>query len=280
MSIKKNNFADKVKGALYGFAIGDAMGATTEFMSEKEINKSFGRITDIIGGGWLGLYGGQVTDDTQMSLCVMDALTSDDFTNCVKDNFIHWYESEPIDIGNQCSKGIRYLILGKHIGVEPNALGNGALMRALPCALYGSLGKNIYQGMLTHNNHINRNCIGTYHEEIQGYLHDKSFKHKQYIISEQLVEPTGYVINTLNNALVWVAKTDNLEDCIIGPVNHGGDADTIAAITGGLAGAKYGFEQIPQRWIEQLNAAIKEQLDTFTQFIISNHQEPDKGILS
>ena len=64
----------KIKGALYGFAIGDAMGATTEFMTRSEIADKYGAVTNIIGGGWLHLEPGQVTDDTQMMLCVCDAI--------------------------------------------------------------------------------------------------------------------------------------------------------------------------------------------------------------
>lgn len=272
MNIKENNFADKVLGSLYGFAIGDAMGATTEFMSEQEIKRGFGKVTDIIGGGWLGLFGGQVTDDTQMSLCVMDALMSDNFESKVKQNFITWYKSNPIDIGGQCSKGIKYLIANKYVPNEPDALGNGALMRALPCALYGSEKKNTYQGMLTHNNITNEKCIKVYHEQIQFYLSHNS-KYHGHIGQDILMEPSGCVLNTLNNALIWSNRSTNFEESIIGPVNHGGDADTIAAITGGLSGAKYGFSQIPKRWIEQLNDDVKEQLNIFAEFIITKHHE-------
>ena len=65
---------NKIAGAIYGFAIGDAMGATTEFMNHAQIKKQYGQVTDIIGGGWLNLEAGKVTDDTQMTICVMDAL--------------------------------------------------------------------------------------------------------------------------------------------------------------------------------------------------------------
>ena len=70
MSMIKN----KIAGAIYGFAIGDAMGATTEFMNHAQIKKQYGQVTDIIGGGWLNLEAGKTTDDTQMTICVMDAL--------------------------------------------------------------------------------------------------------------------------------------------------------------------------------------------------------------
>lgn len=82
MSTIKN----KIAGAMYGFAIGDAMGATTEFMNPTEIKKKYGKVTDIIGGGWLNLKAGEVTDDTQMTMCVIEAVMNSDRL----DNFIYY----------------------------------------------------------------------------------------------------------------------------------------------------------------------------------------------
>lgn len=45
-----NTIRNKIAGVIYGFAIGDAMGATTEFMNPKQIKKQYGKVTDIIGG--------------------------------------------------------------------------------------------------------------------------------------------------------------------------------------------------------------------------------------
>ncbi|MBA2876250.1 ADP-ribosylglycohydrolase family protein [Thermaerobacillus caldiproteolyticus] len=61
---------DKIKGGLFGLAIGDALGATTEFMNITEIQEKYGKVTDIIGGGWLNLSPGKVTDDTAMTIAV------------------------------------------------------------------------------------------------------------------------------------------------------------------------------------------------------------------
>ena len=66
---------NKIKGAVYGFAIGDAMGATTEFMTREEIKEKYGEVHDLIGGGWMNLNPGEVTDDTQMSICIMYWIT-------------------------------------------------------------------------------------------------------------------------------------------------------------------------------------------------------------
>ncbi|GJM70534.1 hypothetical protein HMSSN036_27500 [Paenibacillus macerans] len=41
----------KIKGGLYGVAVGDALGGTTEFMSQREIKAQYGYLREIIGGG-------------------------------------------------------------------------------------------------------------------------------------------------------------------------------------------------------------------------------------
>ena len=64
---------NRALGAYLGFACGDALGATVEFMTPKQIQKRYGVHQDVIGGGWLGLEAGQVTDDTQMALALGQA---------------------------------------------------------------------------------------------------------------------------------------------------------------------------------------------------------------
>ena len=58
---------DRALAAFLGFAIGDALGATVEFMTKGEIAARFGIHRNIIGGGWLRLAAGRVTDDTEMA---------------------------------------------------------------------------------------------------------------------------------------------------------------------------------------------------------------------
>ena len=61
---------DRALGAFLGFAIGDALGATVEFMTKGEIAALYGVHDRLTGGGWLKLAPGKVTDDTEMALAL------------------------------------------------------------------------------------------------------------------------------------------------------------------------------------------------------------------
>ena len=260
----------KIKGALYGYAIGDAMGATTEFMDRNWIKEKYGEVNEIIGGGWLHLQPGKVTDDTEMTLCVCEAIArfprnSHLMLNRCCENFTNWYLAGPIDVGNSCARSIsknrqtKDYIKWLEVTFDPESLGNGSLMRTMPIVLSG-LGEDVAlsQSRLTHNNDICDTFVKSYYNILTDVLAGN-----ELALSPFLIEPTGHIYNTYTNSIYWFATSECFEDAIIGPVNDGGDADTIAAITGSLAGAYYGFEAIPQKWIAQLDPVIKIQLDEY-----------------
>ena len=70
------------------------------------------------------------------------------------------------------------------------------------------------------------------------------------------IKSSGYVVDTLEAALWCLLTTDNYRDCVLKAVNLGGDTDTIAAVAGGLAGALYGYDGIPEEW---RNTLIKRE---------------------
>jgi len=134
---------DRALGAYLGLAIGDALGATVEFMTPREIRHQYGVHRDMVGGGWLRLKPGQVTDDTTMSLALGEALLQGQQqgrpfdVGLMAEAFVRWWRGKPVDCGNTCRRGImRYLADGSVQG-PPQAGdgGNGALMRNLPVAL-------------------------------------------------------------------------------------------------------------------------------------------------
>lgn len=276
----------RIKGALYGFAIGDSMGATTEFMSHQDIKAKYGMVEDIVGGGWLDLKAGEVTDDTQMTLCVCKALedtidisnptkqNDNFFEECCK-NFAKWYDTKPADIGNCCRNVISNC---RNYGFKewvnfadnPDSLGNGSLMRSMPLVLAKqSLDTALIQGRLTHNNKECDDCVEEYYLMLRQCLTGELEKES---LGLKLQSPTGHVKNTIDNAEFWLFETESVEEAIMGAVNHGGDADTIAAITGSLVGAYYGYYAIPSRWICDLSEEVTKLLDHYAEFFTKIHK--------
>ena len=71
-------------------------------------------------------------------------------------------------------------------------------------------------------------------------------------IPEHDIYSSGYILHTLEASLWAFLTTDNFKDAVLKAVNLGDDTDTIGSVTGGMAGLFYGFEQIPENWIETL----------------------------
>lgn len=60
------------------------------------------------------------------------------------------------------------------------------------------------------------------------------------------------MVDTLEGAVWCLLTTDNYKDCVLKAVNLGDDSDTVAAVAGGLAGALYGYDDIPTEWLVTL----------------------------
>jgi ADP-ribosyl-[dinitrogen reductase] hydrolase len=60
------------------------------------------------------------------------------------------------------------------------------------------------------------------------------------------------VVHSLEAALWCFSKTKTFEGAVLEAANLGDDADTVAAICGQVAGAHYGANGIPQKWLERL----------------------------
>ncbi len=288
--------ADRAKAAYLGLAIGDALGATVEFMTPGEIRHQYATHREMRGGGWLRLKPGQVTDDTTMSLALGRAIIDKggqvEALACAQ-AFDAWMRAKPVDIGNTVR---RNLVTFRHSGnpVAPPSehdAGNGAAMRVLPVAL-ATLGQPTHvvsvairaQAHVTHHNELSDAACDTLvamtqaalekvgaggtansrHADNPGKAQDLSHfatiliaQHPQYAFDGRRREnPSGYVIETLQAVFQAFFGTTSFEACLIDVVNRGGDADTTGAICGMLAGACYGLEAIPARWLKALDASV------------------------
>ena len=81
---------------------------------------------------------------------------------------------------------------------------------------------------------------------------DRLLKGNIYELLEEDIKSGGYVIDTVEATFWSLLTTTNYEDAVIRAVNLGGDTDTTAAVTGGLASLLYEFKSIPKRWLNWL----------------------------
>lgn len=83
-------------------------------------------------------------------------------------------------------------------------------------------------------------------------MFDKTF----IITSRNKIKSGGYIVDTLEAAVWCLLTTASYKECVLKAVNLGGDTDTVAGVCGGLAGALYGYNAIPQEW---RNTLIKRE---------------------
>lgn len=265
--------------AYLGLAVGDALGATVEFMTPREIQCQHGTHKEITGGGWLHLKPGMVTDDTTMSLALGSAILEQQGLDAtaIAESFDQWMRAKPVDIGNTVRRGILHYRKTGETSVPLNDYdaGNGACMRTLPIALctIGASQEDVLhavklQSHITHNNPVSDAgtfCVVKMIQDaiegadiadlLQGPVKDLLEAHPEFVFrrKRRVENPSGYIVHTLRAVFSAFFDTDNFEDCLVDVVNRGGDADTTGAIAGMIAGAYYGLDAIPKRWLKKLD---------------------------
>ena len=265
------NKRDKIEGALYGFVIGDALGAATECFTKEEVENEFGEISSVDVRQFFEKKIAHKTDNTDFMLCVSDAIMTrsdglESFKMHCMDNFIQSYDKTDLNAKIQCVRAIQeYINNGRYMMEDKTVLDCGSLMRALPCALIGGSVYNLYnieQGKLTHNNSKCTRIILEYTRVIQNIFEYRSYDLKL----SKLLSPNEYAFNVLNNALYYFSNTSTFEDSVIGAVNDGGASNSIAALAGSFAGAKYGISGIPSLLVESIDEEAKKKSKKFINF--------------
>lgn len=277
---------NKIKGALYGLAIGDALGVTTEFLPKEDIQKKYGSVREIVGGGVFRFPKGGVSDDTDMTLCVARGILKKphDPIEEIGDEFLDWYDGKPDDVGItirtvlELYDGDWYEAAEKAYEhyLNKRAGGNGTLMRCLPIALaYNDIefveAISRAHSKMTHYESVADDACVIYNRIAYHVLRGKELKEaikdeiKGTIYESSLPgeKPTchqsGYVVDSMRWALYWLLNSETYLDVIIGAANEGYDTDTVAAIAGGLAGLACGYDQLPKDYCEVL--LVKDELD-------------------
>ena len=145
----------------------------------------------------------------------------------------------------------------------------------ISCHIYCEIACNLLK-----NDGNLREIMAQSFDNIKEYYKDHEFKdeliHFERILDKSIfdedrdnISSKGYVITTLE-AVIWsLANTTNYKDAVLKAVNLGRDTDTITAICGGIAGIYYGYDSIPEDWINSIikKDEILDLLDKFDKFI-------------
>lgn len=262
----------KLKEAIYGLAVGDALGVPFEFKERLTFH-----CNDMVGNGTHKQPIGTWSDDTSMTLATCDSIKNFGSINCddIRSRFEKWLFNNQytpfgkvFDCGFTCSEAI----YNKEGFNDIMSNGNGSLMRILPLAFIPGISDEQIKDVsaITHAHDISKEGCLIYVRIAQGLIkgndlsklidkivyENSIYKRLRYInsIQENQIKSTGYIVDTLEAAIWCILHTDNYKDCVLKAVNLGGDTDTIAAVAGGLAGIIYGYNNIPMEWINNLQA--------------------------
>ena len=136
---------DKIAGAIYGMALGDAMGMPSELWGREKVRKYFGKIEGLLDGPKENSVAcnykkGQFTDDTGQALVIIDSLNDTNFKPNSKDiatKLLKWAEKENAFENNILGPTSKIALANFRDGINSKAvtdkaLSNGSAMRIAP----------------------------------------------------------------------------------------------------------------------------------------------------
>ena len=286
-NMKHDLTKDRMYGCLYGQAVGNALGILTEFMNKRQLARNYPNglrhyKNDI--GVW-------EDDDTNQMLCILDELVENGeiIPKSLAKRFLNWLETDGRGCGHLV---YRTLISQNYINdpynaayeswerMNRDAAPNGALMRT---SVIGLLPENVVENTqrACKVTHYDPRCIGSCVIATE-IIHNLVWNNRELTLDEikaigrkyddrieewielayqccntsllDLTEPhsIGYTLRSLAAALWCYFHAADFESGLIAIVNEGGDADTNAAIACSILGAKFGYNEIPRYYIENL----------------------------
>ncbi|MFJ6795320.1 ADP-ribosylglycohydrolase family protein [Streptomyces sp. NPDC091268] len=277
---------DRAIGAVLGSAAGDALGAPYEFGPAGQLAA---RGQEMRGGG--GWDPGEATDDTQTAVLLGESLLERGGLE-LRDVFARskrWAAGQPKDIGLQTEDVLTNgepwdLAAALHFQVNTRAAGNGCLMRASTSAVYfapagrtGTMDAARRIAALTHGDRAAWEGTAVLHELVRAALdgadpsaalpgaleavHPAHRERYARVLApdwhpDLATEFNGAVWPCLGSAVWALRTTDGFAQAVRAAVDLGGDTDTVAAVTGTLAGARYGRAAIPEAWTAPLHVPL------------------------
>ena len=285
-------------GTLVGSAVGDALGAPFEFKPAGTYRARFpqavlGGKAEMVGGGPFNWAPGEFTDDTQLALALAESLLANNHSFDPEQTWAHFtaWSRRATDVGITTSTVLRQSDWRNaaelaHKELERTA-SNGSVMRIAPIGIVGARLSTaetveiaIAQSALTHFDPRAGWAAALAAELISSLIHGHEFdavlaalpdlvddEHNDLYAG--LLSPAwepGVAIGQSNGSAmiclaqaVWAVRTtSSFEEAVTVAVDLGHDTDTVGAVTGAIAGARYGIQGIPSRWSTPLNGVVAQ----------------------
>ncbi|KAL4854704.1 putative ADP-ribosyl glycohydrolase L543 [Chlorella vulgaris] len=273
---------DRGVGAVCGALVGDAAGAPLEFTLPypEDVDHAL-----LFGGGGPFCVGpGQGTDDSELTMACVSGLLANSAPAAVAlaQRYDAWFNSGPFDTGATCRRAFgtglgtgdmeaRFTAVMK---LNYFSKANGALMRATPIAARYHASPDLdsmasLDARLSHPNPVCVDANRVYCATIAALIRtgdravaldlidsmDDVEKEVRAMIAESRCGPpqdatvqAGYLKWGFTAALAHLRLGSTYEQAIRQVLSAGGDTDTNAAIVGGVMGALWGLQGIPQAW--------------------------------
>lgn len=277
---------DRAAGVLLGLACGDALGAPHEFKPalppETALAMTGGGAFGWAPGEWtddtsmaVPIARAVARGDALLDVVVLDGIV---------DAWVGWAGAAP-DVGNQTRRVLSRVesgvgSAGRSVEVAQadyevrDGRGNGSLMRTAPVAL-GYLhdpdrlvAAARAVSALTHPGEDSEEacvlwCLAIRHAVLNGAYDlraglaelspERAEVWSQRISEAEALEPSalgsnGGVVKACQAAWSAIVRSDSYVDAVRRAVLAGNDTDTVAAIAGGLAGARWGASAVPSEW--------------------------------
>jgi ADP-ribosylglycohydrolase len=317
--------ADRARGALYGLAIGDALGMPTQMLSREEVAAQFGLLSGFRDAPSdhriaAGLPAGSITNDTQQALLLADTLLagsghvdSEDLARRLLAWAEHARERGSLDLlGPSTSAAVTALVADGPLDVfGRSAATNGAAMRitpvglvAVPDDLAALVDLVVEASRVTHYTSVAIAGAAAVAAAVSGGVNGASVaeatelgvraaelgqQRGEWVAGaavcrripwavdlvdsddqdrsvREVAELVGTSIATQESvpaafAILALHPDDPWQACVTA-ASLGGDSDTIAAMTGAIAGACHGMDRWPENAVQTVREINNLDLET------------------
>lgn len=252
---------NKAKGMLWGLIVGDAFGSPIQFSGKD----SHPWITEMVECPVFNLPAGYWTDDGSMAMCIMDSYVrkggydladiGQTFVRWLYEGYLSSKDGQAFDVGGATYSAGLALRRGSLVNGSEDSQGNGSIMRFAPSYLLAQKESDPAKAMheisdLTHSSGKVREVVDRLAKVLGEHMAGNRTAEVSAYKTRESVNNSGWAVSTLDAALWAFNTTESFEEGLIAAVNLGGDSDTIGAVFGQIAGAYYGFDAIPDRWVK------------------------------